>query len=347
MRPFHVAHLHTSPNGTGLEFDQLDHRRALLPRLPVGGRRQPHEALGKNRGRTARVRIRQGGTGELARAQMTMMVAVGVEADLQRAQAVDPGQLRIDERNQMIPTLECLVVGVAPVPIHNLLKRPPINRFEQFGKDAIDKSHARLLLCLDTPQVSSCTDSAGHAPRHSESFPGQPCLKRGGGAPGRVLRRSRRADHARCLHLRRRANADRALWRHARPGARRRSRGACRSRRSSRATRASTGRSSTRSISAAPTRRARTTAMSRAWRCCSRGCRTVPGHHGQSALRLRPGRGRRGGARNPPGEIDLAIAGGVESMTRAPFVMGKAAEAFPAHAPRSTTPPSAGVSSIR
>src|SRR5215213_1054348 len=28
------------------------------------------------------------------------------------------------------------------------------------------------------------------------------------------------------------------------------------------------------------------------------------------------------------GEIDFAIAGGVESMTRAPFVMGKAAEAF-------------------
>src|SRR5262245_60328572 len=29
------------------------------------------------------------------------------------------------------------------------------------------------------------------------------------------------------------------------------------------------------------------------------------------------------------GEIELAIAGGVESMTRAPFVMGKAAEPFP------------------
>src|SRR5262245_32329526 len=28
------------------------------------------------------------------------------------------------------------------------------------------------------------------------------------------------------------------------------------------------------------------------------------------------------------GEIELAIAGGVESMTRAPFVMGKASEAF-------------------
>ena len=33
-------------------------------------------------------------------------------------------------------------------------------------------------------------------------------------------------------------------------------------------------------------------------------------------------------ARSAAGEIDFAIAGGVESMTRAPFVMGKAAEAF-------------------
>ena len=47
------------------------------------------------------------------------------------------------------------------------------------------------------------------------------------------------------------------------------------------------------------------------------------------------------------GEIDFAIAGGVESMTRAPLVMGKAQEAFSAHAPRSRTPPSAGASSIR
>ena len=44
------------------------------------------------------------------------------------------------------------------------------------------------------------------------------------------------------------------------------------------------------------------------------------------------------------GEIDLAIAGGVESMTRAPFVMGKARPPSSAP-PRSTTPPSAGASS--
>jgi hypothetical protein len=46
------------------------------------------------------------------------------------------------------------------------------------------------------------------------------------------------------------------------------------------------------------------------------------------------------------GETELMIAGGVESMSRAPFVMGKAESAF-SRRPRSTTPPSAGVSSIR
>ena len=46
------------------------------------------------------------------------------------------------------------------------------------------------------------------------------------------------------------------------------------------------------------------------------------------------------------GDMDFAIAGGVESMTRAPMVIGKAAEAFYA-TPKFTTPPSAGVSSIR
>ena len=46
------------------------------------------------------------------------------------------------------------------------------------------------------------------------------------------------------------------------------------------------------------------------------------------------------------GEIEFAIAGGVELMTRAPFVMGKARRRLRAR-PRSTTPPSAGASSIR
>ena len=90
-----------------------------------------------------------------------------------------------------------------------------------------------------------------------------------------------------------------------------------------------TGRGSTKCSSAAPIRPARTTAMSRAWRCCSPDCRTaVPGLTinrlcasglnavGDAARAIRAG------------EMDFAIAGGVESMTRAPFVMGKADEAF-------------------
>jgi acetyl-CoA acetyltransferase len=45
-----------------------------------------------------------------------------------------------------------------------------------------------------------------------------------------------------------------------------------------------------------------------------------------------------------PARRQLMIAGGVESMSRAPFVMPKAETAF-SRATRSTTPPSAGASS--
>ena len=84
-----------------------------------------------------------------------------------------------------------------------------------------------------------------------------------------------------------------------------------------------------RCISAAPTRPARTTATSRAWRCCSRACRNrfpaiTLNRLCASGLDAIGAAGRAIRA----GEIDLAIAGGVESMTRAPFVMGKAPEAF-------------------
>jgi hypothetical protein len=37
-------------------------------------------------------------------------------------------------------------------------------------------------LSLDNQEGSVCADSAEHAPRHSESFPGQPCYVRGEGA---------------------------------------------------------------------------------------------------------------------------------------------------------------------
>ena len=80
---------------------------------------------------------------------------------------------------------------------------------------------------------------------------------------------------------------------------------------------------------AAPTRPARTIATSRAWRCCLPACRKeVPGStvnrlcgSGMDAVTI--------AARAiKAGEAELMIAGGVESMSRAPFVMPKADTAF-------------------
>jgi acetyl-CoA acetyltransferase family protein len=85
---------------------------------------------------------------------------------------------------------------------------------------------------------------------------------------------------------------------------------------------------STTSSSAAPTRPARTTATSRAWPGCLPGCRSVPGTtinrlcgSGMDAIGL--------AARSiKAGEATLMIAGGVEGISRAPFVMGKAESAL-------------------
>ena len=64
---------------------------------------------------------------------------------------------------------------------------------------------------------------------------------------------------------------------------------------------------------------------------------TAPRWHRQPALRFGPGCGRQGGARDKGGEAELMVAGGVESMTRAPFVMGKATCAFSRSAVFDTT----------
>jgi len=91
-----------------------------------------------------------------------------------------------------------------------------------------------------------------------------------------------------------------------------------------------TGRGSTRCSSAAPTRPARITATSPAWRCCSPGCRTRSRASPVNRL-CASGLNAVGDAARAirAGEMDFAIAGGVESMTRAPFVMARPARRFP------------------
>src|SRR5215471_1087467 len=79
----------------------------------------------------------------------------------------------------MVPALKALVVGVPVMAVHNRRKPPPIDRFEQTSKGAIEVAHARSFLSLDNQKEPICIGSAEHAPRHSESFPGQPCARMG------------------------------------------------------------------------------------------------------------------------------------------------------------------------
>jgi hypothetical protein len=80
---------------------------------------------------------------------------------------------------------------------------------------------------------------------------------------------------------------------------------------------------------AAPTRPARTTATSRTWPALLAGLPVERARrHDQPPVRLGPGRRGHGGARHQGRRGALMIAGGVESMSRAPFVMPKADSAF-------------------
>ena len=176
-----LAHL-AQRDGAGI--DQAHHLGTLLPRPPVGHLRQHREGLRKNPDRTAGVRIRQGRAGQLADIQMIVMMGVRIEAQLEPAQAAGTAELCKDQRHQMVPAFEGLVVGVAVVPVHDRLKPPSIDRFKKASQNAIDIEHARPLLSLDNQKGTVCAVPAEHAPRHSEIVsPGHPCLKGGGWRP--------------------------------------------------------------------------------------------------------------------------------------------------------------------
>ncbi len=147
---------------------------------------------------------------------------------------------------------------------------------------------------------------------------------------GRIAVRFRRGNrHGRRLHLRRDPHPDRPLRRRVVDDPRRRPR-----------RRAGQGADEPqpvgrldarrrRRVSAARTRRARTTATSPACRRCSRACRSTcrarrsTGCAARGWTRSAPRR-----VRSPPATTRSSMAGGVESMSRAPFVMPKAETAF-------------------
>src|SRR5260370_24736123 len=106
---------------------------------------------------------------------MIMLMGICVEGEFKHAQTCDAAQLRAAQRHHMIQALERCIVGIGVVPLHNFAELPSIDWFEEVSKDATTILHARHFLRLDNLKVSSNAGFAGHAPWHSESFPGHPC----------------------------------------------------------------------------------------------------------------------------------------------------------------------------
>ena len=89
---------------------------------------------------------------------------------------------------------------------------------------------------------------------------------------------------------------------------------------------------STRSFTAAPTRQAKTTAMSRGWRCCSQGSPTAsPASPSTGFARPASTRSAQAARAIRAGEIDLAIAGGVEIDDAGAARHGQGGRGVPAH----------------
>lgn len=124
--------------------ENADHLRAIPAQLPIRQTGQHGEGLSEHRWRTAMIGVGQCRARDRPRAEMIMMMGVGVPGLLQPAQAVRRTQLGEDQRQKVVPTREALIVGIAIMGFDNGLEPPPRERFEKAAKDAIPIAHARL-----------------------------------------------------------------------------------------------------------------------------------------------------------------------------------------------------------
>jgi hypothetical protein len=67
---------------------------------------------------------------------MIVMVGLGVEGSLDRAQAIGAGELGEQQSHEMLPAVKGLAIGIAVMALDNLLEPPPIDRLEKACKDA-------------------------------------------------------------------------------------------------------------------------------------------------------------------------------------------------------------------
>jgi hypothetical protein len=73
---------------------------------------------------------------------MIMMPAIGVPAGLQGAKAVEVAELGVDQRQQMVPAEERLVVSVAVASRDDRVETPPVERFDECRKNGRGIAHA-------------------------------------------------------------------------------------------------------------------------------------------------------------------------------------------------------------
>jgi hypothetical protein len=116
-------------------IDQAQQKVAIAAGLAIQLGGDQAESLGKHRHGAAFAGIRQRRTPQRCAAQVIVVLDIGIPALQQAAQAPGAAQLGIDQRHQMIPASERLVIGVAIVPVDDRLERPPVDDFQQGGED--------------------------------------------------------------------------------------------------------------------------------------------------------------------------------------------------------------------
>jgi hypothetical protein len=123
-------------------IDQLDHVRAVAPRLPIQLAGHQTEGLGEDRNGSPPIGIAQGRAHQRAAAQMVMMLTVGVPTRFQPPQADGRRELGVDQRQQMVPARKRFDVGIAGVTRDEPLELTPLDRFQKFTEDARCEAHA-------------------------------------------------------------------------------------------------------------------------------------------------------------------------------------------------------------
>src|SRR5229473_2974115 len=160
--------------------DQPNHLGPFQARVSIGFLRQHGEGFRENAHRTTCIRTRERRARNVAHPQMIVLMGVCLKGRFDGAQACDPAQLSAHHRHEMIPTFERFVVRIAVMALDDFPKLPSINRFEEPPQRCYSRIACPALFCVSTTRKYPVhAGFAGHALRHSESFPGQPCTARG------------------------------------------------------------------------------------------------------------------------------------------------------------------------